>query len=108
MTDEERQRCIRNALAHDLETGKSAWYYLSFADETGFLGACIVNALGPTDAARQARLVGANPGGEVMITQLPDDVPLTDAMKNRLLTFQDMVDLGMEPGKASDSLEDKP
>lgn len=99
ISEAERLTRIRSAILSDMETGSPAWYYLSFADETGFLGACIVNALGYADAMRQSHIAGCNPGGEVSTVKIPDDAPLKDEWKNRLLSFQDMVDMGMEPVK---------
>jgi hypothetical protein len=60
-----------------------------------YLGACIVHAMGPGDAARQAHLGGCNPGGEAMIFQLPPDATIRDEWKNVLLSKADMKRLGM-------------
>lgn len=40
--------------------------YLSFADETGFLGGVFVPAVDVVEAAQMAWDLGINPGGEVM------------------------------------------
>lgn len=42
------------------------WWWLSFADETGFLGAAIVRGVDAHDAVRRSHRLGLNPGGEVM------------------------------------------
>ena len=51
------------------------WFYLSFASETAFLGACIVEAPDATLAPLVAHSHDCNPGGEVMILQAPEDGP---------------------------------
>jgi hypothetical protein len=62
-------------------------YYLSFVDvETGkdrFLGACIVEAESDVGAIRRAWELEINPGGEVMILDVPErafDFPLNRLM----------------------------
>lgn len=47
-------------------------YWLSFADEGEFLGACIVEANGMLGAVRLAAELGINPGGEVISYALPN------------------------------------
>lgn len=83
-TDEERETLrieeeqlrdegIRELLAEDIMI-KPRWMWLSFADETGFLGAAIVQAGGLLEATIIARAKGCNPGGEVLgepLTSLP-------------------------------------
>lgn len=66
------------------------WWWLSFVDnerESGdrFLGASIVRANGAITATQMAYDKGCNPGGEVLVVQLPElDGMLVWA--NRLLT----------------------
>lgn len=42
-------------------------FWLSFADDEGFLGACLVEAADMVDAVTRTHLQGINPGGEVKI-----------------------------------------
>ena len=42
------------------------WWYLSFADDDGFLGGVYVEAESFLEAVTQADVHGANPGGEVL------------------------------------------
>ena len=102
MNDQQRQDGISEVLYEEIQCGKSQWWYLSFADDSGFLGGCIVNALGPTDAVLQAHKMGINPGGEVLSILIPDGAPLEDGWKNKLLSKQDMINLGMSPMQVGD------
>ena len=47
------------------------WFYLSFASEHGFLGACVVEAADGPEALKIASERGINPGGQVMILPTP-------------------------------------
>jgi hypothetical protein len=50
------------------------WWWLSFADESGFLGACIVGRCGNVvDAVKTAHVFGCNPGGEVRGLPISDE-----------------------------------
>lgn len=66
------------------------YYFLSFASHVGFLGACLVGVEDIADPKARAKLaideawrLGINPGGEVLIADLSDAVPL-DAMADVL------------------------
>lgn len=50
-----------------------AWFYLSFATDTTFLGACVIKASDVLGAVEKATRLELNPGGEIMI--LPVDGP---------------------------------
>jgi hypothetical protein len=39
MTDMERRKRIQEVLLQEMLEGEPSWFYLSFADESGFLGA---------------------------------------------------------------------
>jgi hypothetical protein len=64
------------------------WYYLSFATDSEFLGAAIVEAHGEVTATERATKLGINPGGEVLcwpvgkrhLHKVPPD------LRNKLLT----------------------
>lgn len=64
----------------------SAWWYLSFAGENCWLGACFVRAVDSVEAVKRAHAVGANPGGEVS-TWGPLDVDISSEYTDRLLTL---------------------
>jgi hypothetical protein len=70
-----RDEGIGQMLGQELSAEKQ-WLWLSFADETGFLGASIVEGGGIMEATMRARLLGCNPGGEVLgepLTNLPPE-----------------------------------
>lgn len=51
-------------------------YWLSFADDSGFLGGCVVDAGTDVLAVVKAHGLGINPGGEVKVVDLGDtEVP---------------------------------
>jgi hypothetical protein len=75
-------------------------WWLSFADPERpagqqFLGVAIVEAPDFIYAARLAKTVGCNPGGEVRGWEVPQEAP--ELPMNRLLSRQEMEDLGLEP-----------
>ena len=92
------EHAARIATAKIRETSdpkNEGWYYLSFADEEGFLGGLFIYAHGVATAVDKAWGMGINPGGEVACWG-----PLAeprDEYKDRLLskaeaeeaTFQD-------------------
>ncbi len=91
---------------------KSFW--LSFADDNGFLGACVVDVEAPEDpaclcevcksspnagwnlaAVRKAHQLKVNPGGDVRIMELNRDLTMTDLLpRNKLLTKDQVKALG--------------
>jgi hypothetical protein len=98
-------------------------FYLSFAGDEGWLGACLVRGelgepgqLTAENPVSVAHREGCNPGGEVMLIELPperaDQVP--EEFWNVLLTQDDLRSLGeiVEPGNSGlvkgtpDELED--
>jgi hypothetical protein len=68
------------------------WWYLSFADDPGFLGACIVQAQDQLAAVSVAHNLRINPGGQVLMLPMNDtllaEYPMAD--RNRLLTAQEL------------------
>lgn len=68
------------------------WWYLSFGDETGFLGGCVVRAQGGQSAIRRSHQLGINPGGSVMIVRVGDDKGPLPA--DRLLSAADLEKFG--------------
>ncbi len=67
-----------------------ALWWLSFADETHFLGAMIVDAATMEAAVRCAHRAGTNPGGTVMGSEIP---PKTNPPR----TFEEAMALAMLP-----------
>lgn len=92
-------------LKEEMNQSEDYWW-LSFCDPdkpegTQFLGAIIVKAHGITDAITKCNAMMINPGGEVKGMPIPiteeTQKRLTPDVLHRLLSVQDMVDLGWEP-----------
>lgn len=69
------------------------WWYLSFADESGWLGGCYVEAPIAKMAHLSALTQGCNPGGEVailgpLLAEQMINVPAE--FRNRLLTREEI------------------
>ena len=64
-----------------------AWFYLSFADDDAFRGACVVEAASAEDAVTVSWQRGINPGGEIMLIETDDEPPLP---KYRLLSKEEI------------------
>lgn len=108
--DDSRAARLTAALAEELENA-DAWpegqlWWLSFVDPTlapplaeqepggrSFLGVTVVDAIGPIHAIRKSHELGANPGGEVQVSPVPEDfIPLS--YRDRLLSREDLAELG--------------
>jgi hypothetical protein len=78
----------RAALIAEENRHAARWHYLSFADDTGFLGGVIVRSYGFLTAIQRATDLGINPGGEVMSTPIPrkDLWRVPADLRNRLLS----------------------
>jgi len=82
------------------EKNPESWFYLSFANDTGFLGGAFLRARGPRPAMQRARALGITfCDATVECTPASDDevdehVP--GEMRNRLLTEEEVRDLGGE------------
>lgn len=72
------------------EYGQTLWW-LSFASDDGFLGACIVPGSDVATAAMAAHALGINPGGEVLGIPTPPDCidRLPKAFLGRLLSLEE-------------------
>ncbi len=103
-----RDQRIRLALAraHNITAGMP-WWYLSFADEGQFLGACLVQAPDALAAPARAHVLGINPGGQCMILEVTeiDKSPFTPEHRNRLLSKEELVN--KFGGKTIGELEDR-
>lgn len=93
LTPEALRRRIREVLAKERDENPLRWWYLSFANDAGFLGAVIVRAHGMGDACDQAHLRGINPGGEVQGRGAPACFAPPESFQNRLLTKAEIGDL---------------
>jgi len=78
----------RAAIIAEEHRHAACWHYLSFADETSFLGGVIVRSYGFLTAIQRATDLGINPGGEVMCTPIPrkDLWRVPPDLRNRLLS----------------------
>lgn len=66
------------------------WWYLSYADDTGFRGAVVVRARGFIGATMLANSLRISPGGECRGQDFrPECVPAAH-LTNRLLTMEDL------------------
>jgi hypothetical protein len=88
---------IQDRIKVDLAEEGDGWFYLSFADEDGFRGACFVAGNNIGQAAHTAHVLGINPGGQVRgmgplsPTELNQMVP--EQYRNILLDAQIMRDV---------------
>ena len=64
----------RDKLLREESTEPTSWWWLSFADKSGFLGAVLIKASGFVTAHTYTHLLGINPGGECVGYQVSDDV----------------------------------
>lgn len=74
-----------------------AHFYLSFATDAGFRGATVVEAVSEQDAVLVATAMGRNPGGEVMIVEVPDEAmgaPDTKVLLTKLVGEEEMLAMG--------------
>lgn len=77
------------------------WWWLSFVDESGFLGVAIVQDRSFAGAVLRAHALGINPGGEVRGFPFPEQEEwrAPEAVRNRLLSFEELREHGLEPVK---------
>lgn len=89
-----REESLDELLEQDLSS-EARWFWLSFADDTGFLGVVIIQAGGIIEATTAARTRGINPGGEVRAYPLFDMEKIPEECRNRLLSEQELRDAGL-------------
>jgi hypothetical protein len=82
----------RAALLAEERKQPLGWHYLSFANNTGFLGGAIVRGRGILTAIERCDKLGINPGGEVMSWRIPtaDLHRVTPGLRNRLLSEREV------------------
>lgn len=63
----------KQILADEIEKsgGKTKIYYMSFLGKEGFRGALWTRAVGPMSAIQRCRELRIDPGGEVLIAEIP-------------------------------------
>jgi hypothetical protein len=74
-------------------------FFISFANQSGFLGATVVSAPSQLDALDEATRRGFNPGGEAAILPMPPimtpkDINEMDSYRNRLVSKQELLSNG--------------
>jgi hypothetical protein len=74
MPEDERRTAGLYAMFEKELQDESGWWYLSFADDEGFLGVCWVKARGLIEATQIAYRLKINPGGEVLAIPLPNGI----------------------------------
>lgn len=87
-------------------SGPDEDWWLSFADASGFLGACIVSAASIAQAAQVAHRFGCNPGGEVAGRVIPKDVAtlIEGKWRQKLLTREECeIIAAIQPGRETKS-----
>lgn len=72
------------------ETKLGKTWYLSFADQSGFLGATLARGEDLIDAVRYAHRMGVNPGGEVMGVPLQPGDPMPAEAFGKLMSKADL------------------
>ena len=107
MDDEAFRAMARAARANEIEAGAPGWHYLSFADDTSFLGGLVIHAFGFMDAIMQAHLRGLNPGGEVMYAELPDAAIPPERFRNRLLSKDEVKEMWPDAKSIREHEEDE-
>lgn len=68
----------------------SDWWYLSFATDAHFLGACVVRAGDCNRAITKAHELGINPGGGVIGIQIPEGQVPYPEHRHRLLKREEV------------------
>jgi hypothetical protein len=98
-----RARLVAKRERHKVSRGpRHGLFYLSFATDAGFLGACVVEARTVAHAARRCHELGINPGGEVLGAPIPNELrskwlPFLNKRVGKAeldAAFDDMVRLG--------------
>jgi hypothetical protein len=86
---ESREEAVATIQALFDPPGPMVDWWLSFADETGFLGVCIVSAASLPQAAQVAHRLGCNPGGQIQGHTVPEDIQIDSKWKQRLLSKEE-------------------
>jgi hypothetical protein len=96
LTQEQFDHRLAELFAKEAHQPLVLWY-LSFADEEGWLGACIVEARGLASALQRCNLLHINPHGEVRAVPVPAGVDTPLEYRDRLLSKEDLERCYKEP-----------
>jgi hypothetical protein len=80
-------------------------FYISFATDTDFLGATVIDGLSETSALDIATNLGLNPGGQAAIIEIPTklwEAPDVKPMIGKLFNKEQMRAMGSKPAKDLD------
>lgn len=88
LSDTEVQHALVQRLKDESRKPEN-WYWMSFADESRFLGAIIIRARGPITANQLAWARNINPGGEALMLRLDSNLDVPDEWTNRLLNAEE-------------------
>lgn len=80
---------------HTPEAHRERLWWCSFAEDSGFLGVCIIRGHNFWDALRIAHETGVNPGGEVASFEIEDDGQVPEDMIGRLLQKDELIARGL-------------
>lgn len=75
------------------------WWWLSFADTSGFLGGVLIKASGFATAIQMTHKLGINPGGEVKGVPMETIPHEHEQHANKLLSRNDIATVFGEPLK---------
>ena len=103
MTPEERRQHNINldatlAVMREVAGEPISWWWISFTDTTGFLGAAIVQGHTVGSALTRAHELGVNPGGEAVLAQIGPDLtgtPVRPKHTDRLLSREQIDQEGL-------------
>jgi hypothetical protein len=100
MTIDKTPRHISDMKLEADPTAPEKLFYLSFAGSSCWLGGMFIVAKSATGAVLASHFLG-NPGGEVMVMELPEEAraSLAPNWLRRLLTRADLGELGQEMAK---------
>ncbi|ARB13830.1 hypothetical protein Ccr2_gp299 [Caulobacter phage Ccr2] len=85
---------IKKARMRDPYEIINGWWWLSFADDTGFLGVAVLHAESFDAALRKSGATGLNPGGSVQGVPLPEEYVPAEPYRNRLLNAAEAISAG--------------
>lgn len=94
MTKDEIHARAANLLEQE-SAWSMTWFYLSFADDSGWKGVCIVEARGFVGAVLRCNVLDINPHGEVQGAGIPEEelVKIPIGMRDKLLSRKDLEEI---------------
>jgi hypothetical protein len=92
MKDDDFNERVRQLASDEIGGKQWGWFYLSWADEKGWLGAAYIRAYGPVTARLRCSAMEINPGGQCIILRIPADMTLPPVeYRNRLLNKEEIL-----------------